>query len=103
VSGSSEKLSFECVESIADGRRLPTFREVRALAQELLEQRDARELLSSALDVVETDRMQTRETNDHLRGRERVWRDYLSSETWHMLELLATGRRTQEHVEAGEA
>jgi len=99
----SKKLTFTCVEAIADGRRLPTFHEVQALAGELLELRDIRTLLRSALHRTQSDLAVLRADSQTLRVRERVWRSYLEPETWTMLDQLARVNTAVEPVEAGEA
>lgn len=99
----SDKLSFICVDAIANGHRLPTFQEVRALAQELLEQRHNSAVLAKALHMAESDLVAQREASRALIGRERVWRSYLEPETWTMLDRLARTNNYAEHVDAGEA
>lgn len=91
------------LEAIAEGKRMPTFSEVRSMADELMALRADLELLTDTLEVLSLDLELARDAADGYREREEVWRRVLAPETWRAMEELVRLPQPGERVESGEA
>ena len=91
------------LEDIAEGRRMPTFSEVRAIAGELMARRSELEELTEAMETLSLDLELARDTAEGYRRREEVWRRLLSPETWRALEDLVRSPLPAGRVDSGEA
>ena len=99
----NRKLHPSHLEAIAEGRRMPTFSEVRAIAAELLALRPELEVLTDTIETLSLELELARDTAEGYRRREETLRRLLSPETWRALEELIRSPRIPERVESGEA